>query len=198
MGAIKDALTYPPAQIRNVGTVGGNIAAACPFFDLPTALLALDAVVKAEGPGGGRELALPEFFAGLFENSLASDEYVAEVLVPQPAANASSAFLKLETNANDLAILNVAVNITMGKSGVCDEARVAVGGGVGETVVRSPSAEAALNGQKLTEDIMKKAGEAVAADIDPLSDHRASAEYRSLIAQVFTTRALDRALSRLN
>lgn len=199
-GAIRDALTYPPVQIRNVGTIGGNVAAACPFFDLPTAFLALDATVIAVGPKGSRELALPDFFAGLFTNNLEDDEYVAAVSVPAPAAKAASAFLKLETNANDLAIVNVAVNVTMGGRGgrVCKKARVALGGGVGETIVRSGSAEDVLTGEKLTADVLKAAGEAVAKDIDPMSDHRASAEYRSLIAQVFTTRALDKALSRLN
>jgi CO/xanthine dehydrogenase FAD-binding subunit len=133
LGAVRDALDYPPLQIRNVATVGGNIAAACPYFDLPTALMTLDAVVQALGPGGARNIALQEFFTSLFQSTLAADEFVTGLTLPPLPARSSSAFMKCESNANDLAIVNVAVRVTLDASGHCQESRVVIGGGVAET-----------------------------------------------------------------
>ena len=137
LGALRDALKYPPLQIRNVATVGGNIAAACPYFDLPTAFMSLDAVVKAHGPNGQRNLDLQEMMVGLFQNALEPNELVASLFLPRLPARSASAFMKLETNANDLAIVNVAVRISLDAAGSCQEARVAIGGGVAETAVRA-------------------------------------------------------------
>jgi CO/xanthine dehydrogenase FAD-binding subunit len=198
LGAVRDALNYPPVQIRNVATVGGNIAAACPYFDLPTAFMALGAIVIAQGPGGSREIGLEDFFAGLFQNTLETSEFVTGLFLPLLPARSSSAFLKLETNANDLAIINVAVRVTLDKSGLCQEARVVVGGGVGETPVRVVAAEALLQAEKLSDDLLQRAGEAVQSDLQPMSDHRASAAYRSAVAKTLTERALQQAVARLN
>lgn len=197
-GAIRDALQYPPAQIRNVATIGGNIASACPYFDLPTAFMALDGVVKAQGPGGDRDIDLPDFFGGMFQNTLKESEFVTGIFLPQLAARSCSAFIKLETNANDLAIVNVAVRVTLNESGICDEARVIIGGGVAEMPVRAVAAEKLLQGASLSDDLLEQAGAAVASDLQPMSDHRASAEYRVAVAKVLTQRALQRAITRLS
>lgn len=195
-GALRDALEYPPAQIRNAATVGGSVAASCPFFDLPVAFVALDATVTVRSGTGERELPLPDLFAGMFENSLAPGEYLTGLRLPAPPAGSASGFVKLEGNANDLAIVNAAVRITVA-GGRCTEARVVLGGGCGDTPVRSPGAEAVLAGQPLDELVLRAAGEAVVGDIDPMSDHRASARYRKAVAKVMVQRALARAASRL-
>lgn len=197
-GAIRDALTYPPLQIRNVATVGGNIAAACPYFDLPTALLSLDGIVHAHGPGGARTVDLQAFFVGLFQSSLETGEFVTGITLPTLPARSSSAFEKLETNANDLAIVNVAVRISLDGSDRCQQARVFVGGGVAETPVRASTAEALLQGEKLSDELLDRAGAAVASDLQPMSDHRASAAYRSAMARTMTRRALHQAVARLH
>ncbi len=196
-GAAKDALRYPPVQIMNTATVGGNIAAACPYFDLPTAFLAIGGNVLAQSNAGTREISLDDFFTGLFENSLGQDEFITELALSRPVPGSASAFIKLETNANDLAIVNAAVQITV-ESGICQSARVALGGGVNEIPLRSAAAEKLLKGQSLTDALLKEAGQAVQADISPMADHRASAEYRSAMARVLTERALHRAITRLN
>ena len=198
LGAVKDALAYPPMQIKNVATIGGCLAAACPFFDLPTAFLALDAKITVSGTGAKREIGLADLFAGLFENSLEPGELITEVKLAKPAGRSASAFIKLEGTANDLAIVNAAVRISMDAAGLCQEARVALGGGVGDNVVRSTSAEKLLQGQKLTDELLQRAAEAVGQDISPMEDHRATAAYRLAMAKVFTKRALSQALSRLN
>ncbi len=196
-GGIRDALACPPQQIRNVGTIGGCVAAAAPLYDLPAALLALDGVVRAVGSRGLREIPLAVFFRGLFENALEPGELIAAVALPASAPRTASAFLKLETNANDLAIISVAVRLTLGAGGTCTDPRIVLGGGVGETYVRAAHAEAALAGAPAGAAAFAAAADAVADDFEPVTDHRASAEYRRHIAGVYLRRALATALQRL-
>jgi CO/xanthine dehydrogenase FAD-binding subunit len=198
LGAVRDALKYPPVQIRNVATVGGNIAAACPYFDLPTAIMSLDGSVQAQGPGGSREIALEAFFSGLFQNTLEAGEFVTGLYLPRLPARSSSAFIKLETNANDLAIVNVAVRVTLDESGACQVARVVIGGGVAETPVRALASENLLQGEKISDELLQRAGVAAQSDLQPMSDHRASAAYRSAMAKTLTERALRQAVARLD
>ncbi len=196
-GALKDALAYPPMQIRNVGTVGGCLAASAPLYDVPAALLVLDGTAHAMGANGERKIALTGFFTGLFENALQPDEFITELRLPAQAAGTTSAFLKLETNANDLAIINVAVRFTLDKAGLCQDSRIVIGGGIGECYVRAETAESELNGAKPGDDLFKVASMAVATDIEPVTDHRGSGEYRGHMAVVYTRRALGHALERL-
>lgn len=196
-GCVRDALTYPPRQILNVGTVGGCVAAAAPLYDLPAAFLALDGQVEAVVAGKSRTIPLGGFFRGLFENALQTGELITAIVLPPPAPRTASAFMKLETNANDLAILNVAVRLTLDKAGGCQDCRVIIGGGVGETYVRAAAAEAALRGQPAGPEAFAAAGAAVAGDFEAVTDHRASAAYRRHIAGVYVRRTLATALERL-
>ncbi len=197
LGAVKDAISYPPVQIMNAATVGGSIASACPLFDLPTSFLALDGVVQAHGPEGGRDIPLQAFFSGLFENSLAPAEFVTAIRLPQPPPNSASAFIKLETNANDLAIVNAGVALTLGGANRCEQARVFIGGGTGETPVRAAAAEKLLAGAVVDEAVISSAGEAAQTDVDPISDHRASRKYRMVMAGLLVEKALHKATARL-
>jgi CO/xanthine dehydrogenase FAD-binding subunit len=196
-GALLDSLHCPPAQIRNQATVGGCVASAYTLFDVPVAFLALDASVKSLGPQGPREMPLEKFFVDYFEHSLKKGEILTDVLLPKPAARSASAFLKLETNSNDLALLNVAVRLSLDKSGLCQESRVVLGGGVGKTPVRALSCEALLNGQRPSRALFENAAQKVSADIHPVSDHRASGQYRRAVAKVYLRRTLLRAAERL-
>ncbi len=196
-GALYDALAYPPAQIKNLATVGGSIAAACPFFDVPAAFQALDSTVAVAGPGGNREIPIDDIYAGMFENSLEQNEYISSLFIPQQDDRSASAYLKLETNANDLALVGVAVRITLGRKNKISDARVVLGGGLNDTFKRSSAAEFVLNGELANDDLFQRAADAIASDISPISDHRCSAEYRATIGRVYTKRALQRALERL-
>ncbi len=195
LGAIKDALTYPPAQVKNAASLGGCIASSCPFLDLPISLLALDTSATAFGSKGDRDIHLEEFFVSLFDNAMDADEILKEVTIPL-VKNSASAFAKLETNANDLAILNAAVNVTA-KGKMCEAIRVFVGGGVGEVPVRATSSETALVGQELKQDNINQAAASAKQDVDPLSDHRASAEYRVAMAEVLIRRCINSCINRL-
>ncbi|HKZ51874.1 MAG TPA: FAD binding domain-containing protein [Candidatus Acidoferrales bacterium] len=196
-GAVSDAVRYPPPQIQNMATVGGSVATATSLFDLPVALMALDGTVKALGPAGFRAIGLDNFFLDYFEPALQKEELLVEVLLPKLPPRSASAFLKLETNANDLALLNIGVRITVDESGTCLEARVVVGGGVGKSPVRAVSCESILKGKRCSEKILAECAQAVLADVHPVSDHRASAQYRAAVAKVFVRRALLQALGRL-
>jgi CO/xanthine dehydrogenase FAD-binding subunit len=199
LAGLEDALAYPPVQIRNTATIGGCVSASCPFFDVPTALLALGAVVMTKGgEARERQLALPDFFAGLFVNSLEPGELVTAVMIPKTQGkSAASAFIKLEGNANDLAIVTAGAFLGVDGKGICTEARVALGGGVAETAVLSGAASKILIGSKLDVGTLRAASEAVTVDISPMSDHRASAEYRAAVAKVIVRRTLERAVARL-
>jgi len=198
LGALKDALIHPPVQVRNTATIGGCVAAACPFFDAPTALLALDATIVAMSGAGERRMNLAELFAGMFVNSLSHGELITAVVLPVPAGRSASGFVKLAGNANDLAIVNAAARLTLDGDGTCSDALVALGGGVGESTLRSPGAEAVLKGARPGAEVFARAAEAVVGDIDVLADHRASAPYRVAMAKVMARRAMERAIARLN
>jgi len=197
LGALLDALQYPPAQIRNMATVGGCVASATPLFDLPVAFMVLDSSVRAVGPKGAREIGLHKFYLDYFEHVLERTELLTEILVPRQLSRSASAFLKLETNANDLALLNVAVRVALDDKGTCRDVRVVVGGGIGKVPVRAVSCEDVLKGQQPTLALLKESGNVVSFDIHPVSDFRTSAKYRSTVAKVFVRRALLRALDRL-
>jgi len=143
LGAVLDALCYPTAQIRNMATVAGCVASATPLFDLPVALMALDGVVRGAGPKGSREIGLDKFYLDYFKHVLERTELITEVLVPRQPSRSASAFLKLETNANDLALLNVAVRIILDEKGTCRDARSEISSSrtklFGETEEKKPN-----------------------------------------------------------
>jgi len=197
LGAVLDALEYPPLQVLNSATIGGCIAASCPFFDLPTSFLALNGTVEVTGPDGVRDIPLDTLYTGLFETSLRDCEFIRGLRLRASAEPTASAFLKLESNANDLAILNLAVSVSLDASGKCSAARAFAGGGVGETPVRLPAAEQALLGRGLDDATLGEAGRSVLQDVDPISDHRASAAYRKAMTGVLLERALQRVRERL-
>lgn len=196
-GALRDALAHPPTQIMNLATVGGCIAASCPFYDVPAGLRVLDGVVTVQGGNGSRELAIREVHAGLFENSLEPDEYISSLFLPKQDASTTSAYIKLETNANDLALVGVAARITVGRRNEISDPRIVLGGGLNDTHTRSAAAEAVLNGKQASDELFQQAADTIDADISPISDHRCSAEYRAAVGKVYVTRALQRALQRL-
>ena len=197
-GALIDAINLPPVQIRNMATVGGSICSSVPLFDVPIAFVTLDASARANSQRGTRVVPLSKLFTSYFETSLKAGELVTEVLLPKLPSKTASSLLKLDTNANDLAILNVGTRITLDKKSRCVESRIVVGGGVGPVPIRSPSAENKLQGKVLDEGVLTDAAEATLQDVDPISDFRGSAEYRRAMCKVMTKRALKKALRRLS
>ena len=179
-------------RIRHMATVGGALAHADPNQDPPVTLLALGAQVQIRGAGGPRELPIGGFFRDYYESALGSGEIVAGVTVPVPPAGSGAAFVKfLPRTADDYATVAVAAIVTL-DGDRCREARIALGS-VGVTPLRGRAAEALLTGERISEGLLEAAGEAVKAEVDPLSDHRGSAAYKREMAAVMVKRALTHA-----
>jgi carbon-monoxide dehydrogenase medium subunit len=185
-------------QIKNMATIGGNICNALPSADLPPALVALDARVKIVGRGGERFLPLEDFFVGIRETKLRSNELLAEIHIRSPSPRSGTAFLRLSRTAKDLATLNVAVRVTLEGDGTCKEIRVVVGGGVGPTLIRSKKAEGLLKGRVLEEPLIEEAAEVVSEELKPRpTSIRASPAYKKEVSRVLVKRALMRALDKV-
>lgn len=184
-------------QVRNVATVGGNLANASPAADLAPCLLALDGAVTLLGPGGERELPVEGFLLGPNRTARRPDELLTRVSVPAPPARAASAFLKAgRRRAMEIAVVCVAARLTLDASlERCLEARVALGA-VAPTAVRAHEAERALEGQPLGGEAFRRAAAAARAACRPIDDVRASAAFRQHLVGVLVRRALERCVER--
>ena len=183
-------------QVRNRGTVGGNVSHADPASDLPTVLTALGAKFRIAGPNGMRTVDAADFFTDLFETALGEDELLIGVGLSPEGNGTGSAYAKLFNPASRYAMVGAAASVTM-QGNKCEAASVAVGG-LTSKATACPSVVAALVGQKLDDDAMAAAATAVANDLgdDVMGDIHASADYRRAMAPVFVKRALMSAASR--
>ena len=179
-------------QIRNLGTVGGNLVSAVPSADLPPILIALDASLTLSGPTGKRTMPLRDFFVGPQRSAILPDEVLEEITIPdQPTTG--SAYIKFGLRRSGaLAVVGVAASVVAEGRSV-REARIVLGA-VAPTPIRARDAEEVLAGRNATEEILEEAGRAAAAECKPISDVRGSEEYRRDMVRVFTKRALRKAL----
>jgi carbon-monoxide dehydrogenase medium subunit len=183
-------------QVRNRGTIGGNIAHADPGSDHPTVLMALDAKMHITSPDGDRTIDASDFFTGILETALQDGEIVTAIEVPMPAKGNGSAYAKLANPASRYAMVGAAASLTI-ENGKCTKAGVAVGG-LTPSATNAASVEEALVGKTLYPDLIAEAAEAVQDDLgdDILEDIYAGVEYRRSMATVFVKRALMEALDR--
>ncbi len=177
-------------QNRHMATLGGNLANASPAADTATPLLVLDAQVVLAGARGRRKLALNDFFTGPGKTVL-NGALLVEVVIPAPprGGRAGWSFQKLGRNEADISIVNAAAGLQLDSRGVCKRARLALGA-VGSTPLRMKSAENLLEGQPLNEKAIERAADEAARQVRPLSDVRASADYRREMSRVLARRAL--------
>lgn len=180
--------------VRNMATVGGNLAHADPANDHPATMLAYGAEVVAMGPGGERVIPIDDFFVDLFENSLADNEILTEIRIPTPPPHSGGAYVKIERKVGDYAVAAVAVQLTVDGEN-CTSARLGLTN-VAPKPIRAGGAEAALVGQPLNEATIRAAGEAASQDCDPSSDLRGSIEYKRDLVRVVTMRAIRQAMER--
>jgi aerobic carbon-monoxide dehydrogenase medium subunit len=186
--------TIGDAQLRNRGTIGGNIAAGDPEYDLPALMLALDASIQVAGSLGLRTITAQDFFKGPDRSSLTRDEFVVSVLIPRVSTNSGMAYVRFKHPARLTAICAVAVVVTV-ERGRLVAAKIGLTGAT-EHPTRLEAAESAvLNGPANGEQVALLAS---AADegIAFRGDAFASAEYRRHLTRVLTGRALKQALSR--
>ncbi|MGH2967692.1 MAG: FAD binding domain-containing protein [Solirubrobacteraceae bacterium] len=181
-------------QIRNRGTLCGNVAHAFPTADPPAALVASDARVHIAGRrDGAREVPAEDFFVGLLETRAGPEDLVTAVTLPPQPDGARSAYLKFSVRPLDFAIVGVAVRVVPAADGTIAEARVALNGAANRTL-RATEAEQVLVGERPSEDLFASAGDAAARQAAPLGDVDGSADYKRRVAGVYTARALARAL----
>lgn len=183
-------------QVRNRGTIGGNVAHADPASDWPTVLLALDATFHISGPGGTRTVNAADFFVDLFATALEDGDLLTAVSVPAEGANTGSAYAKMFNPASRYAMVGAAAQVTV-ENGTYSAASVAVGG-LTPTATAAPSVVEALVGQPATAETIAAAAEKVTDDLgdEVMGDIHASAEYRRHMAVVYVKRALTAATER--
>jgi carbon-monoxide dehydrogenase medium subunit len=181
-------------QVRNRGTIGGDIAHGDPGNDHPAVAIALDATLVVEGPGGRRSLQADGFFLGTYLTALAEDEILVEIRVPAFAAKTGWAYEKLKRKTGDWATAAAAVVLRL-DAGVVSHARIALTN-VAPTALRASAAEAALLGQPLSDATIAAAAAAAIAVCDPADDLRGDREYKTAMAGQMVQRAIRQAASR--
>lgn len=196
--ALVDAAhTIGAVQTRNMGTLGGNLVTCVPSVDSGPTLVALDALVTIAGPDGRRQLPLTEFFAGPRKTLLAPDELLLEIVIPKENLGKPADFQKFGLRKGQaLALVSAAASLWMDwERNVCVAPRIALGS-VAPTVIRAPAAEEYLEGRAITPETMAEAGRIAVGEARPISDFRASADYRRDLIAVLTRRALANAYAR--
>ncbi|MGA7806279.1 FAD binding domain-containing protein [Bradyrhizobium sp.] len=183
-------------QIRNRGTIGGNLSHADPASELPAVATAMQALMRIRSVSGEREVAASEFFAGLLTTDIAADEMLVEISFPEAAPRSASCFMEVARRRGDFALCGVAAVVTLDDDGRCANLRLALCG-VGETPVDASEACAALIGQFLTDKAIGAAAAAVPSAIEPSGNVHATPDYQRHIAGVLTRRAITTAHHRI-
>jgi aerobic carbon-monoxide dehydrogenase medium subunit len=181
--------------VRNMATVGGNLAHGDPANDHPATMLALGARVVATGPKGQRTIPIDDFFTGLFSTALSPDEILTEIQIPVPPPKSGGAYVKLERKVGDFATAAAAAQVTLGAGGRIERAGVALTN-AGPTPIRASAAENFLKGKQGDAAAIAEASRLAGEAADPSPDRRGSVEYKKNMARVLTARALAKAIAR--
>jgi CO/xanthine dehydrogenase FAD-binding subunit len=183
-------------QTRNLGTLGGNLVTCVPSMDSGPALIALDASVTVASTEGQRRMPLAELFVGPRKTSLKPGDLLVDIVIPKENLGKPAAFEKFGLRKGQaLALVNVGASFWVGDNSVFVAPRIALGA-VAPTVMRAPKAEAFLDGSKISAEAMAEAGRIAAMEAKPISDFRASADYRRDLVAVLVKRALANAQAR--
>jgi len=185
--------TLSNVRVRNVATVGGHLAHADPHMDLPPVLIALGASITTVSPAGERTLPLDKLYLGYLETTLGRSELIAEVTVPAQGPR-RAAYLKCTTrSADDWPALGVAVALDT-DGAVVRDARIVIGAAT-DTPTRLAKAEGVLRGARADEAVLRRAGEAGAAEAAVIGDQHGTAAYKRELLRVYLARAVRAALS---
>jgi carbon-monoxide dehydrogenase medium subunit len=186
-------LTLSNVRVRNVATVGGALAHGDPHMDLPPVLMALGATLTTVGPRGERNLPVEDLFIGYYETVLEKNELISELRVPAQGSK-RAAYMKVTAgSADDWPAVGIAAVIE-GDAGAIRSARI-VASAATEKAMRLKSAEAVLNGSRVEDAILRRAGDAAADEVECLSDIRGSAPYKRELIRVYVRRAVRAAMN---
>jgi carbon-monoxide dehydrogenase medium subunit len=192
---VETAAVVADPLVRNLATIGGNLAHADPANDHPATMLAVRASVVVQGPKGERVIPIDELFVDTFTTSLAPDEILIQIRIPKAAPKSGGAYLKFERKVGDFAIAGVAVMLTLDASGKVARAGIGLTN-VGPTAIRAGRAEDVLTGQTPDDKTIAEAASRAAAAAEPVSDLRGPAEYKKDVVRVLTQRAIVKAVAR--
>jgi carbon-monoxide dehydrogenase medium subunit len=181
-------LTHSNVRVRNVATIGGNLAHADPRMDLPPLLMALGASVLVAGPRGERTIAVEDLFVSYLETVLAGDELIVALLLP-PQRGRHATYLKCTARAaDDWPSLGIAAALAA-NDGIAGGVRIAIGAAT-PTAMRLRSAEAVLEGNRLDDSLLRQTARAAAAEAPVVADQHGSAAYKRQLVEVYVRRAL--------
>lgn len=171
--------------IRNMGTVGGNIAHGDPGNDLPAVLMALDGTVTATGPGGQRHVKARELYVDSYTTTLNGNEIITEIQFPDWGTRSSGTYIKFKKPAGDFSIAAIAIQLKVNKDGLCERFGSAVAS-VGPTSIFLKKASETVVGSKITPTVIEKAAEAAAGEISPVADRNGTVDQkRELVRKLF-------------
>ncbi len=180
------------AQVRNMGTVVGNLCNASPAADNAPTLLAMGAEVHIQGPTGARTMALEDFFTGPGMTALSDAEIVTSVHALALSENSATGYFSLSARGQlDCTAAGAGAKVTMNGS-ICEDIRIFISA-CGPTPIRAVKTEELLRGKELTDDVLDEAGVQTLTEIMPITDLRASADYRTKMVNVLTRRAIRQA-----
>lgn len=185
-------------QIRNIGTIAGNLCNAVPSADSTPPLIVLEGQLKIVGPRKGRTVLVEDFFKGPDRTVLDSNELVSEIQIPPTIPGARGTYLKHTLRREmDLAIVGVAVYLVPdSKKDICKDIKIALGA-VAPVPMRAKKAEEILRGKQLNDDLIESAAKMASEESKPIDDIRGSAEYRREIVRVLTKRAIKQSLEKV-
>lgn len=192
--ALWDAVTLlANPQVRSVATIGGNICNAAPSADSVPPLIVLGAKLSVEGPGGKRLIPIEEFFLGPGETALKDHEVLSRIEIPLLDKGMGCAFLKMGRLSQDIAIVNASALVKM-EGDVCKECRLSVGA-VAPVPLRLKNVEQLLIGNKVTDDLLDEVSRLTQQEVSPITDIRATEEYRRTVSGVLIKRAIKEAVA---
>jgi carbon-monoxide dehydrogenase medium subunit len=187
-------LTADPS-VRNVGTLGGNIAHGDAANDQPALMLAMRATVVAEGTDGTKSIPIDEFFHGFYMTALEPSDVLTEIQIPKAKKGSGGAYVKIERKVGDYATAGVAVHIELDDNGVCQQVGIGLTN-VSAVPMRLDRGEEVLRGQTITDELIAQVGKIASEDCEPESDLRGSEAYKRSIVDTITKRMLNKALER--
>jgi carbon-monoxide dehydrogenase medium subunit len=181
-------------RIRNMGTVGGNLAGGDPLTDPGASLIALDADVTLTSSKSQRRIRLDEFFIDYYQTALQPGELLTEIHVPPPERPGWSHIKFTPRSVEDFATVGVAITIKT-NDGTCEDVRLGLNS-VASTIIHAKRAEEVLRGKTITDSALQEMAEVAATECDPTDDNRGSADYKLQMVKVLVRRAAQEALQR--
>ena len=184
-------------QVRNWGTIGGNLAHGDAANDHPAVMIALDAEVEITGQNESRWVSINEFFMGFYSTAVQEGEILTAIRIPNTSGKNGNSYHKNERKVGDYATAGVAVNITLDDSGTCTAAGIGLTN-VNPTPLKAERSEQALIGTKLDDEAITNAAQYASEDCNPSDDLRGSIDYKRRIVKVLTKRMIIKAMERAN